>query len=431
MAIDASIFQNVQTPQINIPSPLDTAQKAMQLSTLGMQQMQMARQMRTQSAMQDALMRNTDANGNLDQQGALSSLGQTNPQAAMTLGEQFAQTNKATAEAQAAKVDAAQKTLSFTVPSMHYLAGLPEDQRSAAYPAVMKQLSDAGVNISKMPSQYDPGLFRQIYSMTDQIGSQMKDFLANQGAQASTAKTNAEAGAIPSQVAKNQAETTSAYASAAKAQSETYPHQPMPSGQVSDPALLVPNQVPKDRQAEALKEIKNAQDINKLSPQIMAAFQRGSSRNPVIAAQGQREFEGLINTTVQETEGTARKAAFDSIHRTMTPSGVTALPGENDARARTVMEYLQSKSSAPTARAYGIDLSKFPSTAPYQAPTNAASQPSVSSSLGAASAPAQSQYRAAGSTVSSDQVAQYAMKHGMTAAGAKSFLKGKGYVIGN
>lgn len=131
-----------------------------------------------------------------------------------------------------------------------------------------------------------------------------------------------------------------------------------------DPASYVPYVVPEQRQKEVFDEIKNAQDIKALSPKIMAASQMASSKNPVVAAQGQREFEGLMNTTVKEQEGTARQAAFDSIHKNMTPNGITALPGENEAKTRTTLEYLASKASAPTAKGFGIDLGKFESTAP-------------------------------------------------------------------
>lgn len=358
MALDASIYQNVAQPQpVALQNPMDSAQKAMSLAQLGMQYQQTARQMQAQSAIQGAYMRNTDpTTGKLNQDGVLSELGKTNPMAAQQVSGQFAQANEAKAKAQAAQVETAQKTLSYTVPAMHYLAGMPEDQRAQAYSGVMDHLKDAGVDTSKMPSTYDPGHFQQVYAMTDQVGSQMKDFLENQKTQADTSKSLAEA---------------------AKTRSETIKQNP--NADMNDPATLVARQVPKEHQAKALEEIKTAEDIKNLSPKIMAAFEKGSSRNPLTAAQGQREFEGLINTTVKDTEGTARQAAFDSIHKTMTPSGTLASPGENDAKARTVMEYLQSKSAAPTARAYGVDLGKFASTSPYQPPSksNNAGGPSL------------------------------------------------------
>lgn len=136
------------------------------------------------------------------------------------------------------------------------------------------------------------------------------------------------------------------------------------SGQLSDqdPAQLIQYLVPEPQVKEVAKEIKDTQDIVALKPKIDAAFEKGSSRNPNTAAQGQREFEGLMNTTVKEQEGTARQAAFDSIKRTMSPSGPTAFPGENDAKRRTFNEYLNSKASMPLSTTYGIHPEKFKST---------------------------------------------------------------------
>lgn len=138
----------------------------------------------------------------------------------------------------------------------------------------------------------------------------------------------------------------------------------MKGGGTKDPASYVPYVVPEQQQKAVFEEIKNAQDVKHLTPEILKAFDTASSRNPVIAAQGQKAFEGLINTTVKEQEGTARQAAFDSIHRSMTPSGITAMPGENASKRDTVMKYLGSKASAPVAKGFGIDLSKFESTSP-------------------------------------------------------------------
>lgn len=133
-----------------------------------------------------------------------------------------------------------------------------------------------------------------------------------------------------------------------------------------DPSTYVPYLVPEARQKDVFDELKNAQDVRALAPKILDAFERGSSRNPNTAAQGQREFEGLINTTVKEKEGTARQAAFDSIHKSMTPSGLFAGAGENEAKKRTVMEYLGANSAAPQAKGFGINLDNFKSTAPLK-----------------------------------------------------------------
>src|SRR2546423_1895407 len=107
MAIDASIYSNVQAPQINIPSPMDAAEKSMRLSELGMQQAQMHQQMQNQMALRQAYAKNTDPNtGQLNRAGFLSDLGKSNPMAVSQYHSQFAQQDKQQAEAQIANAQA-------------------------------------------------------------------------------------------------------------------------------------------------------------------------------------------------------------------------------------------------------------------------------------------------------------------------------------
>lgn len=141
-------------------------------------------------------------------------------------------------------------------------------------------------------------------------------------------------------------------------------------GQLQRFGLVTPEQA-----TASLKEIKQAQDVTALTPKLDDAFQRASSRNPVTSAQGQHELEGILNTTITETEGTARQAAFNSVHNNMVPSGPTAFPGENDNKLKTMHEYLASKAAAPFSKSIGVDLSQFPTTripgVPTQAPAAA------------------------------------------------------------
>lgn len=218
--IDASIYGNVTPVPVNIPDQLDIATKAMTLQSIGIQQAQQIRQMQTQRAVQGAYANNTDpTTGDLNRTGFLSDLGKMNPMAAADYRQQFVQQDKQQAEAQSAQIDGAQKTLSFTVPAMHYLGGMTEDQRAAAYPGVIAQLRASGAPVHSMPDQYDPDHFQQMYQQTDAIGGQMKDFLANQQtqadvgkAQAETGKSLAETSEVPSQIEKTKAETAKAKA---------------------------------------------------------------------------------------------------------------------------------------------------------------------------------------------------------------------------
>lgn len=339
MAIDASIYSNLKP--IEAPNVGDAMQKGMTLANLGMQNQQMQYQMQAQQAMRDAFAKNVGPDGQINRQGALSDLTRAGfGQQAIQLGKTITEQDKLQAEAQKAQQDAYQAKQMDIANHLNYLATVPEGQKPTVYTHLRNNLIQNGHDPNEIPENYDKGLV----DFATHLSQQSSPYLNNQLTQANTQKSLAEAN---------------------KTRSETYA-KPTNIANITDPAQLVPSYVPKDHQAAVMEQIKTAEDTKSLTPKILAAFDKGSSRNPVVAAQGQREFEGLINTTVKDTEGTARQAAFDSIHRTMTPSGLTASPGENATKRRTVLEYLQSKQSAPMARGYGIDLSKFDSTSPYQ-----------------------------------------------------------------
>jgi len=71
-----------------------------------------------------------------------------------------------------------------------------------------------------------------------------------------------------------------------------------------------------------------------------------------------------MQPTFKDLEGTVRQAAMDNTFKNITPQ-----PGDKDYTVETkrqaLLDYLQSKASASTAKGYGIDLHRFESTAPY------------------------------------------------------------------
>ncbi len=361
MALDASIYQGLRP--VEMPNFVDMAGKAANLSSLNMQNAQAGQAMADQQALRGAYARNMGADGTLNRAGVLSDLAKSSPMQAVSQKSQFAQTDAATAEAQ-------KKTLEDNLnkySTAYRMVSLVKDQTS--YDQMKQQMAGMGLPTDHLPAQFDP--------------AQIQTFRANSAMMTLDAKHGLDAIKGISEVGINEtkaqgdrgktaAETRHLDAETAKLQGETAKRNPDDPGVADDVAKQIALRVPREHQAKAFEEVKTAEDTKRLAPKIMAAFQMGSSRNPVIAAQGQREFEGLINTTVKDTEGTARQAAFDSIHKTMTPSGLTATPGENATRARTVQEYLASKSSAPFARGFGVDLGKFESTSPYQLPMTVA-----------------------------------------------------------
>lgn len=136
-----------------------------------------------------------------------------------------------------------------------------------------------------------------------------------------------------------------------------------------DPSVKVQFLVPPERQKEVFEEIKGAQIAKQISPKILEAFDNAAnSKNavdlvPGMHNAGQKDFMGLINTTVTGLEGTARQAAFDSIEKNMMPNAFDSKK-TLETKRQLVKDYLTSHSAAPTAKGFGIDLNQYQSTAP-------------------------------------------------------------------
>lgn len=467
MPIDASIYSQAQVPQINIPSPIDTASKAMQLSQLGMQRMMMARQLQSQQALRQAYSDNTDQTGQLDRQGFISQLGAnplTAPEA-MDYSQKFAQMDKAQAEAQSQKMEAMSKTVGQVYPTMKYLAGLPEDQRENAYPSAMQQLAAQGVNMQNIPQAggqfvYDPNHFAQSYG----ILSQTKNALDSQNTQAQTENTQAKTGQtqtevaqmplknqqLQSEVAKNYSEVGQA---GAKLNTELY-------GSRSPNAELTSQY---DKQAAPIRSSQIAMqqmldNYNHPSPQgdaslILNAYKIKFPNAPDVnsleeLSKSQSAPDAFKNAAYKALSGGIDGPTRDNLMRdgaSTFRANVTSLRGiQSKYQAR---EKQQNVSDPTLTQEPAIDQTYSDAMAlqknlgPYIPPSERGGIMGGMSSLASkmlgtggdknanASAP-QPKYRASGSSVSGDELAQYATKHNMKLSDAQTFLRSQGYVIG-
>lgn len=353
MPIDTSMYANSQPVQM--PNIADAVKSGMSLSQMAMQQQMMQRQMAVQQMQRQAYAQNLDANGNLNQKAYLSQLGQIDPNARFAMQKQIGEADEATAKAGGAQSDTYGKRASVFSGAMHTLEKLPEDQRAQVWPQVVAGLKGQGVidSSQKIPEQYGHDWFYStLAKATTHLGDISTPALENQKTIAQTRKDLAEA---------------------AKAESETYKRNPTVLGQSNDPAVLVPNLVPKEHQAQAFKEIDAAENTRKMSKAILDSFDqavadtRGAGR--VTSLLKTPRSVGALHQSMQPTfkdlEGTVRQAAMDNTFKNITPN---AADTDNDiaTKRQALADYLQSKLAAPTARAYGIDLAKFQSTAPYE-----------------------------------------------------------------
>lgn len=134
-----------------------------------------------------------------------------------------------------------------------------------------------------------------------------------------------------------------------------------------DPAQLVRTHVPPALQSKAFDEIEAAQNTAQNAPKILASFDKAASNLhaadfvPGMDNADQKSLHALMGPTFKDVEGTVRQAAMDNMNKNTTPAfGDDA---NTIATKRAALEgYLKSKSSAATAKGFGIDLTKFPST---------------------------------------------------------------------
>lgn len=240
-----------------------------------------------------------------------------------------------------------------------------------AYSFLEKKIDD-DINTQKNELGKKQSLLSENLKETNDLNEAMKltriqmNDIINHQLLASQAKTqNLQARAMMQQVAGK------FDASSAQLQNQMAMQHAATSGQGATPAQLVPFLVPEKHQESVFKEIEAAENTKKMASNIMDAFEQAAKENTVL-----RTGAGLLRTpasvyalhqhmqpTFKDLEGTVRQAAMDNTFKNVTP-----MPGDIqhtiDQKRQALQEYLQSKSSAPRAKAFGIDLSQFPTTQP-------------------------------------------------------------------
>lgn len=136
-----------------------------------------------------------------------------------------------------------------------------------------------------------------------------------------------------------------------------------------DPATYVRYMVPEEHQKQVYSEIQAAQDTKAASTKILRAFDEATKENTAMRTGfGMLREPGSVmalhtelGPTFKDVEGTVRQAAMDNVFKNTTPQA-----GDSEhklAQKRAALQaYITSKSSAPTAKGFGIDLNKFNST---------------------------------------------------------------------
>lgn len=141
--------------------------------------------------------------------------------------------------------------------------------------------------------------------------------------------------------------------------------------QGADPAALVPHLVPPEKQQAVFDEIQNAQNIHREKAHLLEAFDAaakdvrpfsgGKLRNAVVTSPYVKSFHLQVGPTISKLEKSVRDTIMQNIENNATPQF-----GDDDntiaVKRKAFEHYMDSAASAPTAKGYGIDLSKFKST---------------------------------------------------------------------
>jgi hypothetical protein len=141
-------------------------------------------------------------------------------------------------------------------------------------------------------------------------------------------------------------------------------------GQLSnqDPARAIPYLVPEKHQEAVSKEIERAQDTHKMGDSILQAFDQAAKDTTLTGTYGGLKtprsslaLHQALQPTFKDLEGTVRQAAMDNTFKNITPS-LADTAEDLKTKRRSLEQYIQSKSSAPIAKAFGIDLQNYRST---------------------------------------------------------------------
>lgn len=152
-----------------------------------------------------------------------------------------------------------------------------------------------------------------------------------------------------------------------------------PSSDNPDPAARVQFLVPAERQQKVFDEIDAAKNTVANAPGILEAFDQaakevrpltgGSETSltafvPGMKSPGQKALVARMGPTFNDIEHTVRQAAMDNMEHNVSPNAF-----DNDStiasKRATLVKYLRSKEAASTAKGFGIDLSRYPSTASH------------------------------------------------------------------
>ncbi len=353
MPLDSSIITNMQQPDFSQAISTGINMKAMatqnQMNSIKAQEAK--QQFSDSNALRTAKDNNTTVdpdtgNVTMDHAGYMKDLTAAAPHLAQQAQMEYIGQQRASQEANI-------KNLNDQHSAIANLASSATDQPT--WDAAIAKANSLGIPTDQVPKQFDP----QVRNNLIMSSMNAKDQLAAQAEQQGLDIKKQQAKIDSAKLGVEMFKTYGAPGTGTGTQSK--------GSSPVDPSTLVPRSVPPDRQKQVFDEIGAAQNTAKSAPQILAAFDRAAQNRhmadfiPGVDNADQKAMHALMGPTFQDVEGTVRQAAMDNMAHNTTPQ---ALDNDNTIKTKraSLVGYLTSKSAAPTAKGFGIDLSKYPST---------------------------------------------------------------------
>ena len=350
----------------------------------------------------------------------------------------LAESQKMQADAKSAQLKAANDTLEVALPKMHYLAGMSPDDRAKAFNSVMQDMKADGVPMQNVPQTSDGQFVHDEDWFQRRFGEmkQTKPFLEKQLQQSEIAKNITEANMAPAgSLARYTARDRQmpsfpieygkevapikASSQAGRQMIDNYKH-PSPQGDASLILNAFKIKFPTAPDVNSLEELSKSQATPDQWKQLAAhaisgGLDQGTRDNLMRdAASTYRANYGSYKDIAEKYQGMAQERGIPLGGMTKEPSLDRTAAAFGDIE-KQIGPYVPPSQRGGASGFIAKVASKIAGTGGDQS-ANASDK--------------QQSYRAAGSQVSSDEVAQYAMKHGMKLSDAQNYLRSKGYAIG-
>lgn len=150
--INANIYDLANKPTTQLNDPLESMGKVMTLKDLALKSRKAQREDTESELVKQAIANNMGEDGGLNRQGYLSDLTRINPEKALEMQMAYGKVDNQEAEAQKNKIESLSKTMEMVSPIYESLGALKTPQeRAMAWPSAHQKFKELGLPVEKIP----------------------------------------------------------------------------------------------------------------------------------------------------------------------------------------------------------------------------------------------------------------------------------------